>query len=96
MRETKMSDIKTILDKLDALGEDITEIKVVQAKQAVVLEDHTKRSTSNEEILDVVRKDADERLKSLESIKDKALGAMALLGLLGTLILSAHELGLFK
>lgn len=91
-----MSDVKTILEKLDDVADDIGEIKLTQAKQAVVLEQHIRRSTSNEEILDIVRKDADSRLRILESHKDRVMGAIALVGILCTLILGLHQLGFFK
>lgn len=35
-------------DKLDSILRTLTEIKVVQAEQKMVLEEHTRRSTANE------------------------------------------------
>ena len=49
-----------ILDKLDSIQEDITEMKVTQGKQHITLEEHTRRSTANEA-----------RIKHVENVSTK-------------------------
>ncbi len=90
-----MSDIKRIIEKLDKMDSRIDSIDITLAKQHLTLEDHTRRSLANEESLEIVKSDADRRLRRLESHKDKIMGAVALLGILGSVILGAKQIGLF-
>jgi hypothetical protein len=90
-----MADVKDILDKLDKLDTRIDNIDITLARQNVTLEDHVRRSSANEETLEIVRNEADVRIRSLESYKDKILGAFAILGILGTLAVGIKQLGLF-
>jgi hypothetical protein len=90
-----MSDIKRVLEKLDLMDSRIDNIDVTLAKQHVTLEDHTRRSLANEKALEIVKTDSDLRIRALESHKDKIMGAIAILGVIGTCILGLKELGLF-
>lgn len=90
-----MADIKTIIEKLDKMDSRIDNIDITLIKQNLTLEEHTRRSLANEETLEVVKHDSDVRLRQLESHKDKVVGAIAILGILGTMVLGAKQLGLF-
>lgn len=90
-----MSDVKTILDKLDKLDNRIDNVDITLARQNITLEEHVRRSEANEEILKIVKNESDIRLRHLESYKDKLLGALAILGVLGTVILGLKQLGIF-
>jgi maltoporin len=90
-----MADIKDIIEKLDKMDSRIDNIDITLAKQNVTLEEHVRRSEANEETLEIVKNEADVRLRNLESYKDKVLGAFAILGILGTLAVGIKELGFF-
>lgn len=90
-----MADIKDIIEKLDKMDSRIDNIDITLVRQNITLEDHVRRSAANEETLEIVKNEADIRLRSLESYKDRILGAFAILGILGTLVIGIKQLGLF-
>lgn len=63
--------LKTQLDKIeekiDKLDNRIDNVDITLAKQAVVLEDHTRRSTSNEEHVELLKTKMELDLKPLQS-----------------------------
>ena len=87
-----MADIKDVLNKLDKMDTNIDAINITLAKQHITLEDHTRRSLANEEGLSLAKEEFSSRIKHLESYKDKAIGAIAILGILGTLAMAIKEL----
>lgn len=91
-------DIKYVIRKLDKLDSRIDSIDITLAKQYLSLEEHIKRTDQNEEALEILGKESNERLKKLESSKDMIMGAFAILGVLASIILGLNELGftLFK
>lgn len=88
-----MSDVKLILEKLDKLDSRIDGIDITLAKQHVSLDEHIKRTQQNEEALEILGKESNERLRKLESSKDMIMGAFAILGLISSIILGLNELG---
>ena len=90
-----MSDNKYIIQKLDKLDDRLDNIDITLAGQHISLKQHMKRSDQNEEQLDILRKDSDERLKKLESNKDRVVGAIAVLAAIGAILAWARELGFF-
>lgn len=78
--------MKELKDGQREIQKDIGEIKITQAEQHITLIDHTKRSTANEEEIRLTKQFF---LKELEPIKRdnwKAKGAIALLGILLTVV----------
>lgn len=90
-----MSDIKYVIQKLDKLDERLDSVDVTLAKQHISLEEHMKRSSQNEEQIDLLRTESDERLKKLESNKDMIMGGITVLATLGGILAWIKELGLF-
>lgn len=70
-----------ILDELRAIRADVSEMKATVAAQHVTLEDHTRRSTANEESLKEVRGEVEE----LKRFTAKWAGAWTALGAVATL-----------
>lgn len=50
-------DDKRVLDKLDKLDERLDKIDITLIKQQAILDEHVRRSLSNEETLDLYRKE---------------------------------------
>lgn len=63
-------------EKLDKIVEDISEIKVTLAKQAVQLEHHIKRTDLNEENMELLRAE----FKPIQKHVDMFHGALKLIG----------------
>jgi len=64
--------VERIEIKLDKISDDIAEIKVTLAEQAVILKDHTRRSLAGEANLELLR----EQVKPIESHVMFVRGAM--------------------
>ena len=88
-----MSDIKYIIDKLDKMDDRLNSMDVTLKGQHVSLTHHIKRSDANEENIEIVKNESNIRLAKLESHKDMVMGAIAILGVIGTIILGLNELG---
>jgi hypothetical protein len=86
-----MSDIKRVIEKLDMMDSRMDNIDITLAKQHVSLDEHIRRT----ELLEIAREKSDEKISSLESHKDKVIGGLAILGILGSFILGLKQLGLF-
>ena len=93
MRNNMSDDIKYIIQKLDKLDERLDQVDVTLVKQHVSLEEHMRRSSQNEEQLEIVRKESDERLKKLESNKDMVMGGITVLATIGAILAWTRELG---
>lgn len=76
-----MSDLKRIEDKLDKVADRISRIDITLTEQAAVLKDHTRRSTSNEENISLLRSE----FKPLEKHVNMVNGALKLIGVLALL-----------
>lgn len=78
-------DENKIHEKLDKIIEEVTEVKIDQAKMRVSVDYHIKRSDLNEENIEMLRKSTQlafeavgKQLQPLNSFKDKAIGAAKL------------------
>lgn len=70
--------LNKILDKQDEIKADITEIKIVQAEQKIVLDEHMKRSLSNEEAVNILKSEILPIQKHVDSVSTilKFIGAI--------------------
>jgi hypothetical protein len=73
------------MDKLDTIARDIAAINVTLAKQAVVLEDHTRRSTSNERRVDLLEAFVTKVQANLTGLKWLGAATVGAVGLAKTL-----------
>jgi len=70
--------ITRIFDKLDEITKDMSEINVTLAKQSVVLEDHTRRSLTNEAEIKLVEKKLVEEVSPIKTEMAKLTGMIKL------------------
>lgn len=88
-----MSDIKTVISKLDKLDERIDNIDITLAKQHVSLELHIKRTDLNEQALELMAQETNARLKKLESSKDMIMGGITLVTIIAAIVMFFNDLG---
>lgn len=74
--------MKELKDSQKEIQKDIGDIKIVQAEQHITLVEHTRRSTANEEALALLK----EQVEPLKKDNYKVKGALALLGLILTVV----------
>lgn len=82
--------ILKILDKQDELKNEMSDIKVIQARHEVNLREHMRRSAANEEAVNILRKEFQPIKKHVIYVE----GFFKILGLLVTL--TAGVLGIIK
>jgi hypothetical protein len=75
-----MSQLKDAVAKLDQIAEDISEMKVTQAKQAKDLEYHILRTDLAEERLDLLQ----EQLEPLKTFKNRLEGGFKVVGMVAS------------
>ncbi len=85
---------KNLDDKLDAIQEDLTEIKTHLAVYNTQLEIHIKRSETLEEKLELDMEKMNQEIKPLISHVSMVQGAFWILGVLGAVLLGLQQLGL--
>lgn len=73
-------------DSQKEIQKDIGDIKITQAEQHVTLLEHTKRSTANEEEIRLAKQYFQEQLEPLKKDNYKVKGALALLGLILSIV----------
>jgi hypothetical protein len=88
-----MSDIKTVISKLDKLDERIDSIDITLAKQHVSLDEHIRRTELNEKALELMAEETNGRLKKLESSKDMIMGGVTIITILAAVIMFFNDLG---
>jgi hypothetical protein len=86
-----VDDIKRILNKLDSITEDITGIKVVQAEQKVILEEHMRRSLANEQAVELLKEEL-KPLQKKEAMLDGVLKFLGVLSLIAALAAGIKDL----
>lgn len=79
-----MSDelLKKISDQQDKLIENVNEIKIIQARQEVILKEHIRRT----ELLEEAQNNTNEELEPIKSDILQLRGALKLFGLLSVLV----------
>lgn len=83
-----------VFDKLDKLDEDLTDLKIIAAKQHASLDEHMRRTLANEEAVSILKEELKPVIKSVETFKilGKAVlfitGSSTLLGLAKALFFS--------
>lgn len=88
-----MSDIKTVIDKLEKLDSRIDGIDITLTRQNASLEHHIYRTELAEKSIE----DNERRINVLEKLSVKFLAITSFLGVLFTLVLGLKELGvIFK
>lgn len=71
-----------IEDKIDTISGDITEIKVIMARNTASLEEHMRRSLANEEAIDLLKeefKPVRDHVKTIEGATAFAMGTAKIL-----------------
>lgn len=79
-----------ILDRVTDHSDTLAEIKVVQAEQKVILEEHMRRSLANEESLELLR-DELKPLQKKEAMIDGALKFVGVLAVIFGLLVSIKD-----
>lgn len=82
--------MKTILDEIRMMREEIQSMKIVNVKQEQNLREHMRRSNALEESLDVLKKELKPLQKHVQMVDFffKALGGIAVLATIAEFILS--------
>jgi hypothetical protein len=100
MDETRFERLET---KVDKIADVMVEVKVNTAENTASLQEHMKNNAELKaqtmilfEGIESIKQDTDNRLKPLETMLDRVKYTGVILGVLGGLILGAHELGLFR
>lgn len=78
--------MKELKEGQKEIQKDIGSIKITQAEQHITLIEHTKRSTANEEEIRLTKELFLEKIEPLKRDNYKAKGAIALLGVLLTVL----------
>ncbi|MEM4379360.1 MAG: hypothetical protein QXL01_01555 [Thermoplasmatales archaeon] len=98
--------IKDLYDKVDHINATLSDMKVTQAKQQVILEEHIRRTTINEQATAInaqaivdVHKELIEQISPLKTEMAKLSGMIKLLGgmvAVGSLIIQLAQLFMSK
>jgi len=78
--------IGDLKDSQKEIQKDINSIKITQAEQHITLVEHTKRSTANEEEIRLAKEYFQVQLEPLKTGFNKVKGALALLGIILTIV----------
>lgn len=96
-----MDAINKLESKIDRINDDTTELKVIMARNTNSLEDHMRRTTANEEFIQIVRAEAErnkvEIIQDIEPIKSHVAfmkGAAWSLGIAGSIIFALEKMGI--
>ena len=85
---------KRVFDKLEDLDQRLDGIEIIMAKQEANIQIHIRRSEALEEIISHLKQND---IKELNSFKDKAEGALKLIGIVAVLVtITTGVIGIFK
>lgn len=85
-----------ILESLDKVKDDMSDMKVTMAANTATLEVHVKRTDLAEENINQLRTNITEELKPIKSHIAFVKGAIWALGITGAIILGLGELGILS